>query len=174
MNSKFFNTLQAITVVTVGASLGLLAGCRAQPPAAAKVNPSEATPAVSEKERPGTSQPNDLAPATAQARIDEIKLGSTTGADGAVANEDDDIVPGETVHLSMQVGDTPAGSAIKVVWSGPNDARIGDEIKTVNAGERFAKFHRATNGWAEGDYKVDIFLGDEKVGTEAFEIKKSS
>ena len=24
----------------------------------------------------------------------------------------------------------------------------------------------------EGDYKVEIFLGDEKVGSEAFEIKK--
>ena len=172
MNTKSFNTLRAFAVVAVGASLGLLAGCRADPPAAAKANPSEATPAVSEKERPGVSQPNDLAPATAQARIDDIKLGSTMGADGAVANEDDDIAPGETVHLSMKVGDTPAGSAIKVVWMGPNDARIGDEAKTVNVGERFAMFHRATTGWAEGDYKVDIFLGDEKVGSESFEIKK--
>ena len=165
---------RSLSTAAVAAAVGILVACQAREPERAQVNPAAATPAVSEKEKPGVSSPTDLAPATAQARIDEIKLGPTVAADGVVSDETHELAAGQTAHLSMAVGDAPAGSAVKVVWFGPNDVRIGDQVETIAAGQRYLTFKNSTQGWAEGQYRVEVFLGDEKVGTEGFDIVKKA
>ncbi len=138
---------------------------------------SDTATTTSETEQPGTEQAGDLNPVEAQMAIDDVTLGKSMNADNTIPAEaqGDDFAPGDTVHLSMEVGDTPAGSLVKVVWFGPNETRIGDETKTVNAGDKYLAFHSTdTASWAKGDYRAEVWIGDEKVNQQQFQIVDSS
>ena len=128
---------------------------------------------VSETEKAGVNQPGDLNPVEAQTMIDDVTIGHNVGADGAIAQDQqgDDFAPGQPVYIAMEVGDTPAGSAVKVDWYGPGETKIGDETKTVVAGEHNLSFQsKDTSSWAKGDYRAEIWIGDEKVNTQQFQI----
>ncbi len=145
------------------------AGCQKKE---AEPDASEVTPAVTESEVPGVTSQSDLSPAAAESRVDDVTTGHSLAADGSIdsAQVGDDFAPGEMVHIAMKVGDTPAGSAIKVVWYGPGDKRINDETKTVATGDVYLNFSADTKGWAKGDYKAEIWIGDENVNTERFQV----
>lgn len=138
----------------------------------AEPDASEVTPVATESEVPGTSSQSDLSPAAAEARIDDVTTGHALAADGSIDSSQvgDDFAPGETVHVAMKVGDTPAGSAVKVVWYGPEDKRINEESKTVETGQTYLNFEADTKGWAKGDYRAEIWIGDENVNTEKFQV----
>lgn len=147
-----------------------LAGCGATPDRA-KQNAEKVTPTVTETERPGTAAPSDITPVTARLRISDLKVGTTLAADGSVADNENLLHPGKPLHASIAIGDVAAGSKVKAVWIGPNDQRIGDEVKEVATGAAFVVFHAPdTSSWAAGDYKVEIYLGDELAISENFDI----
>ena len=132
---------------------------------------------VSETEKPGVNSPGDLNPVEAQTMIDDVTIGHSTAADGSIAadQQGDDFAPGDTINVSMEVGDTPAGSAVKVVWYGPGETKVGEETKTVNAGDHYKSFESAsTSSWAKGDYRAEVWIGDEKVNTQQFQIVDKS
>lgn len=129
--------------------------------------------ATQEKEQPLTDGANDLNPIEAQTMIDDVTIGHSVDASQTIPQDQqgDDFAPGETVHLSMEVGDAPAGSAVKVVWYGPGETRLGDKTETVTAGEKYLTFQSpGTSGWAKGDYRAEVWIGDEKVNTQQFQI----
>ena len=127
----------------------------------AEMKPEETTPTVSETERPGNEAPSDITPATARLRISDLKVGPQLGADGAVAENVDELLPGDMVHASVAVGDVAAGSAVKAVWIGPDDKRLGESVKDVAQGLSFLTFDAPdTTAWMPGDYKVEIYLGE--------------
>lgn len=131
------------------------------------------TPEVVEEEVPGTGQTGDLSPLDAETRVDDVEIGRAVGPDGAIMEGESasSFAPGEAVHASMEVGDTPAGSAVKVVWYGPDDVRLGEETKTVEAGQGRMSFQLPATGAVEhGDYRVEVWIGDENVASESFEI----
>jgi hypothetical protein len=141
--------------------------------ACGKDETAEPTTSVSTMEQPGVEAPTDLAPTTAQSYIDDVTIGSELGADGMMVagKTGDDFAPGQAVHLSMEVGDAPAASAVKVVWYGPNETKIAEETKSVTAGQKYLTFSAAdTNSWAKGDYRAEIWIGDEKVNQQQFQI----
>ncbi len=142
------------------------AGCKHEEPQA------EATPAVTESEIPGTAAQDDLSPIEAETRVDDVTIGHSLAADGSIDSSQvgDNFAPGEMVHIAMKVGDTPPGSAIKIVWYGPEDKRIDEATKTVEAGQMYLNFDADTKGWAKGDYRAEIWIGDENVNTERFQI----
>lgn len=159
-----------LTVLALCLALPLAVGCTQK---TAETESGEATPSTTESEVPGVSSTSDLSPATAQARIDDVTIGKTLAADGTITadQQGDDFAPGDTVHLSVGVGDTPAGSAVKVVWYGANETRVGEETKTVAAGDKVVTFSSGdTSTWAQGDYRAEIWLADEKVNTQQFQI----
>jgi hypothetical protein len=124
-------------------------------------------------EQPGTSAPSDLAPTTAQSYIDDVTIGSELAPDGSMVagKTGDDFAPGSPVHLTMEVGDAPPASAVKVVWYGPNETKIGEESKPVVAGQKYLSFSAAdTASWAKGDYRAEVWIGDEKVNQQLFQI----
>lgn len=132
---------------------------------------------ATETEKAGTDSPGDLNPVEAQTMVDDVTLGHSTAADGTIAadQQGDDFAPGDAVHVSMEVGDTPAGSAVKVVWYGPGETKIGEETKTVSAGTSHLAFQSAdTASWAKGDYRAEVWIGDEKVNTQQFQIVDKS
>lgn len=165
--------MKKLSIVATGLALSatlVVAGCKGTPERAER-NPEKTTSSVTETERPGTAAPSDISPITARARVSDLKVGTTLGADGQVADNLDAVPAGPALHASLAVGDVPAGSKVKAVWLGPNATRISDEVKDVAAGVAFLVFHAPdTKGWAEGDYKVEIYLGDELAAGESFNI----
>jgi hypothetical protein len=148
----------------------IVAGCgrdeTAEPPAT-----------VTTSEQPGVTNPSDVAPITAQTWIDDVTIGSELAADGSMVTgkTGDDFAPGQAIHLTMEVGDAPPNSAVKVVWVGPNETKIGEENKPVVAGQKYLPFSVTdTSKWAKGDYRAEVWIGDEKVNTQQFQIVDAS
>lgn len=134
---------------------------------------SEAPPTAPTTEQAGTEAPSDVSPVNAQTWIDDVTIGSELGPDGAMVagKTGDDFAPGQPVHVAMAVGDAPADAAVKVVWYGPNDTKVGEETKHVAAGQKYLSFTAAdTKSWAKGDYRAEVWVGDEKVNTQQFQI----
>ena len=134
---------------------------------------AEPPAATTTVEQAGTSSPADVAPTTAQSWIDDVTIGSELAPDGSMVagKTGDDFAPGQPIHLTMEVGDAPPNSAVKVVWYGPNETKIGEENKPVVAGQKYLSFTAAdTKAWAKGDYRAEVWIGDEKVNTQQFQI----
>ena len=124
-------------------------------------------------EKPGVSQPGDISPPVAQAMVDDVNIGVAIGSNGRVPADSgpDDFLPGEDLYLTMDVSDAPAGTAIKVVWIGPGDKPIDTQVQKVAAGVSTLKFVREdTRSWKPGDYRAEVWVGDEKVDDEVFDI----
>lgn len=156
---------QSIKAVLFGTAL-ILAACgrdeTAEPPAT-----------VTTAEQPGVASPADVAPTTAQSWIDDVTIGHELAADGSMVagKGGDDFAPGQPIHLTMEVGDAPPNSAVKVVWYGPNETKITEENKPVVAGQKYLSFSAAdTAAWAKGDYRAEVWIGDEKVNQQQFQI----
>ena len=130
---------------------------------------TQATPA----EVGGVNQPSDLNPVEAETMIDDITIGKQLGADGTIPADaqGDDFAPGDAIHLTMDVGDAPAASEVKVIWYGPGETMIGEEAKTVVTGTPTLSFQAAdTAAWQKGDYRAEIWIGDEKVNDQHFNV----
>ena len=146
-------------------------GCKTQEQAEVD-DPNDTATTTTDTEVAGVDQPNDLNPVEAQTMIDDVTIGKKVDADGMIAAEDqgDDFAPGQTVYVTMNVSDTPANSAVKVSWYGPGETKISDDEKTVTAGAKYLTFQADTTKWAKGDYRAEVWIGDEKVNTQQFQI----
>jgi len=133
---------------------------------------AEAPATTTTVEQPGTTSPSDVAPVTAQTWIDDVTLGSELAADGSMATgkTGDDFAPGQKVYLTMEVGDAPPNSVVKTLWYGPNETKKAQSDKMVKAGEKYLNFSTDTTDWSKGDYRVEVWIGDEKVNTQQFQI----
>jgi hypothetical protein len=132
---------------------------------------------TTEQEIAGTSNANDLNPMSAQKMIDDVTIGHKVEADGtiAAANQGDDFAPGDPVYIVMKVADAPASSKVKVAWYGPGETKIADEEKPVPAGAKNLQFEQTkTKSWAKGDYRAEVWIGDEKVNTQEFNVTDKS
>ena len=133
---------------------------------------TEARPEATTAEQPGVGGTADVSPINAQTWIDDVTIGHELGADGAVVTGQggDDFAAGHPVHVSMTVNDAPQGSAVKVVWYGPNETKINEETKNISPGQQKLSFTADSKGWAKGDYRAEVWVGDEKVNTQQFQI----
>jgi hypothetical protein len=135
-----------------------------------------ATTQTTEQEIAGTNNPNDLNPVKAQTLIDDVTIGHKV-VDGTIPNADqgDDFAPGQTIYIAMKVADVPATSKVKVTWYGPGETKIGDDEKSVPTGAKYLTFENSKTGsWAKGDYRAEVWVGDEKVDTQQFNITDKS
>jgi hypothetical protein len=124
-------------------------------------------------EKPGISKPGDVSPPVAQAMVDDVNIGVAVDSNGRVpaGTGPDNFLPGEDIYLTMDVSDAPAGTAIRVVWIGPGDKPIDTQIQKVAAGASTLKFVKQdTRSWKPGDYRAEVWVGDEKVDDEVFDI----
>ena len=124
-------------------------------------------------EKPGISKPGDVSPPVAQAMVDDVNIGVAVGSNGRVpaGNGPDNFLPGEDIYLTMDVSDAPPGTPIRVVWIGPGDKPIDTQIQKVAAGASTLKFVKEdTRSWKPGDYRAEVWVGDEKVDDEVFDI----
>ena len=102
-----------------------------------------------------------------------MTIGHEVGTDGAIVTGKggDDFAPGQPIHIAIETGDAPPSAVVKVVWYGPNETKINEENKPVVAGQKYLNFTAGDTGsWAKGDYRAEIWVGDEKVNTQQFQI----
>lgn len=166
-----------IFAIAVIASLPIVAGCEKYHEEVASGGANDTATQTSEKEMAGANQQGDLNPLEAQAMVDDVTLGKTAAPDGTIAAKDqgDDFAPGEPIVLSMKVADAPPGTAVKVVWYGPDETKLAEVEKTVNAGEDHLIFQATDTGsWQKGDYRAEVWVGDEKVAQQQLQIVDKS
>ena len=167
---------KSLAVMVLVAGLPLAAACKPKEQAETQSESAEsAAPQATPGEIPGanTNNPNDVSGMKAQSWIDDVTLGHKVGADGTIATADqgDDFAPGDPIYLTMKVGDAPAGSQVKVEWYGPGEAKIKEDAKPVTAGQATMTFEQTdTASWAKGDYRAEVWAGDEKVNDQHFQI----
>ena len=78
----------------------------------------------------------------------EIRLGNAIGADKRVTNESDDFRPTETIYASVAT----TGIA-------PNSSE-------------YTEFHISNpGGFPAGDYKLEVFMNGQSVGTKDFDVE---
>lgn len=163
--------LTKLMAMLLVSTLPFAAACKTHEEAEVDDQDDTATTAT-QQEKAGTDSPGDLNPVEAQTMIDDVTLGKAIDADGMIAaeNQGDDFAPGDTVHLALNAADAPAGSAVKVVWFGPGETQINEESKTAATGAKYLNFQADTTSWAKGDYRAEVWIGDEKVNTQQFQI----
>lgn len=164
MKTNLFGTAVLTLTLTVATT-----ACKQSQEAATGSEPTAT--AVSTTEVAGTTSPNDLNPIQAQSFIDDVSIGHEVGTDGSIptGKTGDDFAPGSTVHVTMKVNNAPDGSAVKIVYTS-NEKQVGEETKPVPAGATYLTFAKDTTGWPKGDYNADVYIGDEKVNTQHFQI----
>ncbi len=161
--------IKTITLA-LAVTLVLAVGCKKTDEVA--TGTAETATVASTTEISGTSSPNDLNPVRAQAFVDDVTIGHEVGADGTIptGRTGDDFAPGQTIHIAMKTADAPAGTAVKVVFFGPGEKNVGEESKSTATGVTFLTFSKDTKGWPKGDYRAEVWAGDEKVNTQQFQI----
>lgn len=113
--------------------------------------------------------------------LDDFQVGSSmpsadvTGTDvpgtDTIAQVKDNFAPGEPVAVSMAVKDAPEGVTVMTYWYGPNDRALGYETKEVTGqAQRLSFTQENTHDWQPGQYRAEIWVGDEKVTEQEFEI----
>lgn len=136
-------------------------------------DPDDTAAQTTDQEVAGVDQPGDLNPVEAQTMVDDVTIGRAVGADGTIAadQQGDDFAPGEPIVIAMKVGDAPAGSVVRIDFYGPGEQKVGDATKTVAAGDQHLDFQAGdTASWPKGDYRADVWVGDEKVNSQQFQI----
>jgi ABC-type amino acid transport substrate-binding protein len=107
----------------------------------------------------------DDATAMGGGEIDDVSTGTELAADGSIAvgANDDDFAPGETVYVAMDVEDATAGSNVELVWYGPDGMEAASDSKQVQADAEYLNFEVDTQGWAEGEYRGEVWYNNELV-----------
>lgn len=134
-------------------------------------NEAEITPEPEQTPMAEATEPTEL---TAQIWIDDPTLGSALNDEGRImlGASDNDFVAGDTIYYAMEVGDAPANASVTVMWYGPGNVMIGEETKSVTAGETYMHFQAPdTTAWAVGDYRAEIHTEGELAHSEDFNIE---
>lgn len=111
-------------------------------------------------------------------RLKSIELATDVSGDGFTAVN---VVEGFTtdiaeIHGIAHVEGTQANSIIRGVWvsidaiSIPNYEIASAEVNVERNGPASAHFalSRPTNGWPQGNYRLDVYLGDQLIGSKGF------
>ncbi|MDP9120712.1 MAG: hypothetical protein M3O15_04985 [Acidobacteriota bacterium] len=117
-----------------------------------------------------------VAPARAKLMLDSADVGHQLTADGAIPPDQigKRFAAGDPIFLSLTLGKVPAGSSVRADWYGPGDAKISSEAKTVPAGASHLDFKADSSTWQQGDYRAEVWIGDQRVQSQQFSVVPKS
>lgn len=156
-------------------AVGLIAACSGSTQQSEQSTYREpgATTGTSESELPGSESASDLNPLQAQRYVDYVRMGYGVDADGKVPQEmrGDNFADDDTVHVSMEITDAPAGSNVQLsIYDKTTNQRVWTDTKTVMAGRSHLSFAIDAGKLAKGNYRTDVIMGDETVANREFEV----
>lgn len=103
--------------------------------------------------------------------VSDFRLGAELDKSGRLAQLRSEFAPGEPVYLSMQVNYMPRSALVSIYWYGPNNLTLGHETQTVSSGQAWLRFVRTdTRSWPEGAYRAEVWIGNEKIEVQHFDI----
>jgi hypothetical protein len=132
-----------------------------------------ATPGTSETELDGRESGTDLNPLKAQTYVDYVRMGYGVDPEGKVPDDmrGDNFADADTVYVSMEVTDAPAGSNVQLsIYDKATNERVWSETRTVMAGRSHLNFAIDAAKLAKGNYRADVIIGDETVANREFEV----
>ncbi|HTQ80040.1 MAG TPA: hypothetical protein VMM92_08590 [Thermoanaerobaculia bacterium] len=110
--------------------------------------------------------------ASGKVMVGDVTLGKKVLSNGSIASDDqaNRFNPGDPIYVALQAGPGLAGSTVKVVWLDANNQKLAEDQKQARheAYLDFAAKNAAT--WPKGDYAVEVWVGDHKVGGQQFTI----
>ena len=118
--------------------------------------------------------------AVGAARLQSIQLSTDVSEDGFTAVNVRDVFDVSTpaIHSVVKVEDVRANSILKGVWVSidaiavPNYEIDAIEMKLEKSGPASAhiSLSRPNNGWPPGNYRLDVYLESQPLGSKAFSI----
>lgn len=107
----------------------------------------------------------------ARSWIDDVQIGSAVTPQQTIATQKDEFAPGEPIHVAMSVDDAPSTATVSVQWYGPENLQLGYENKEIAPPQKQVTFEQDnTADWQSGDYRAEVWVGDEKVAEKSFHI----
>jgi hypothetical protein len=123
--------------------------------------------------REGYAQPSPgMGAPAAQAGTASLSLGSQVGADGRLAYHPDAFKRGEPVIASVEAGTLPAGTTVRLTWTGPQGLPVAQEEIVVPPDARSITFKaQDTTAWTPGQYRVETTAGGTSLGSKTFTLE---
>ena len=103
----------------------------------------------------------------------EIRLGNAIGADKRVANETEDFRPTETIYASVATTGIAPNANLVARWTYQDGQVVSTDSITIapNSAE-YTEFHISNpGGFPTGDYKLEVFMNGQSVGTKDFDVE---
>ena len=103
----------------------------------------------------------------------EIRLGNAIGADKRVTNESDDFRPTETIYASVATTGIAPHANLVARWTYQDGQVVSPDSITIapNSAE-YTEFHISNpGGFPAGDYKLEVFMNGQSVGTKDFDVE---
>ena len=119
---------------------------------------------------PSTAAP---APANAELRVNEVRLGRVLDAEGRVSDETDDFGLRDTIRVSVRTEGTAQNATITARWMF-GDQLVDSTSHTVSpTNTAYTHFFIAKpDAWPAGDYRVVILVNGREVQTKDFDVEQ--
>lgn len=103
----------------------------------------------------------------------EIRLGNAVGADKRVTNETDDFRPTETIYASVATTGIAPNANLVARWTYQDGQVVStDSITIAPNSSEYTEFHISNpGGFPAGDYKLEVFMNGQSVGTKDFDVE---
>jgi hypothetical protein len=103
-------------------------------------------------------------------KVTNIQVGKSLNSDHSVGTHTTQFQPSDTIYVAVLTGATGSGK-ITVRWTYAGRS-VSEETKDVSyRGEAATEFHiQNSGGFPAGDYKAEVLLDGQSVGTRDFRV----
>lgn len=160
------NTLFAVLPLAAALALG---ACNKQGEPANAPAPT-ASSAQSGAGQPMNAPPSAAAPAAVS--VTNVELGNAVGADQNVTTPGTSFAPTDTIYASVSTTGTGTAS-LAAKWTYQDGQTVHEESKSIApTGPATTAFQISKpSGWPTGNYKVEISMNGQPVGSKEFTVK---
>lgn len=157
------------------AGLVLVAACQNEEPLTIETSGAEDISVVTEgnplEEPRAITEPIDIVVSeTAEPSLLESAALRTAGqAEERNGDDAQTVTSGEVLEVVVRVREVPEALAAWVHWLGPDGQELSEEQKPVPA-DGVVVFSVDTQGWNEGEYTAEIYVGGDLVDVKPFRL----
>jgi hypothetical protein len=111
--------------------------------------------------------------AVAAARVTDVKLGRSLGADKRLTDETQEFRPTDVIYAVVETQGAGSNTTLQARWTYEDGQVVDESSRSISAsGEDFTEFHISKpSGWPKGKYNLQILLNGEPTETASFTVK---
>ena len=109
----------------------------------------------------------------AAAKVTDLKVGRTIGADKRLTDETENFRPTDVIYAVVETKGLDPNAALVARWTFEDGQVVDESTRNIAAaGEDVTEFHISKpGGWPKGKYKVEVLLNGQPAESEDFEVK---